>query len=109
MPSLKRGYDARGHLHYGFDKPLENMSSHSICRKTTEVKIKVPASTLTPSVATVFEKMEILKNDNVKVKKKRDVMAFNSLLDQMIRENVIFYRHLYVIVTYLQQTCLPEI
>lgn len=53
MPSI----NAKGVLHYGFDTPLKNMGSYSICRKTTEVKTKVPSSTLTPSVITGFEEI----------------------------------------------------
>lgn len=41
MPSVKRGYNARGFLHHWFDTPLENMASLSICiiqDKRTEEK-----------------------------------------------------------------------
>lgn len=69
MPSIKRGYNVEGLLHYRFDMPLENMASHSICRKTTEVKTKVPASTPPPSVATVSEEMETFTNDSAETQK----------------------------------------
>lgn len=70
MPRIKRGYNAKGLLHYGFDTPLENIASHSICRKTTEVKTKVPTNTLPPSVVTVFEEMgKKITNDNVETQK----------------------------------------